>query len=133
MGKSDLKIVKETDTYADHLELAKTPAELRGYFVNQAKPILDEYIGSALGTSELKSNNSDARQETWKLLRDIILGAGNLQKIEAGSTAEVVNMLSDGRITFQEAKELMNMLSTKSEIDDLKVLLEKMDDLNVNG
>jgi hypothetical protein len=61
MSKQKLNLVKETDTFADRLELAKTPAELRMYFLNQAKPILDEYIGSALGETELKSNNSDTR------------------------------------------------------------------------
>ena len=116
-------------TKAEGIELAKTPAELRAYFVNKAKPMIDEYIGAALGKSELKSTNSDARKETWGLLRDIINSAGNLTKIDAENTKDVIKMLKDGAITIQDAKDLMQMLSTQSDIEDIKVLLEKVNQL----
>lgn len=111
---------------AEDLELARTPAQLRAYFVNKAKPMIDEYIGAALGHSELKSNNSDARKETWGLLRDIINSAGNLHRIEAENTKDVIGMLKEGSISISDAKELMHMLSLQSDIEDVKKLLEKV-------
>ena len=126
---------KENDgslTIAESIELAKTPAELRAYFVNKAKPRMDEYIWSALGTSELSSNNNDARNETWGLLRDIINSAGNITKLDAENTHDVITMLKDGKISIQDAKALMDMLSIKSDMDDVKKLLEAVTAMN-NG
>ncbi len=74
-----------------------------------------------------------ARKMVMNAIIPMLQQAGDVQKVEAESTQDVIGLLKEGVVTFVEAKELMQMLSTKSEIDDLKKLLEKMNDLQISN
>jgi hypothetical protein len=113
--------------------MKRTPSELRDEFIQKAYPIIDEYINAALGTSEFKATSTDARTQVWDTIKTVILGATTLQKINAESTNNIIQMLANGDISIDQAMKLMSILEKQSNIDDLKEMKDKLDTLVSKG
>ncbi len=112
--------------------------QLRQILLNEAEDIVKEKIAQAKGKSgplghTSHTNMKKEQDKIWDVLVPIIQQANDTQRVEAESTHDVIGLLKEGTVSFAEAKDLMHMLSTKSEIDDLKKLLENMDDLQISN
>ena len=89
------------------------------------------FIGVALGEKVFTGGKSQeaAANKVWDTLTPVIKRISEARSLDANSTADVIVMLKEGKLSLAEARELMQMLSTKSDIEDMKALLEKMEAL----
>ena len=111
--------------------------ELRKILLEESADIVREKVAQAKGISGPLGHTSHTGQKKeqekiWEVLVPIIQQAGDAQRIEAESVHDVIGLLKDGAITFTEARQLMDMLSTKSDIEDMKELLKKMEVLSAD-
>ena len=109
--------------------------EARAQLLSGSGPIIKSLLRDATGErNEENGGYYNVDKQARKIVLDAIIpmlqAAGDTQKIEASTAADVVRLLGEGLLTFIEARELMNMLSTKSDIEDMKLLLEKMEALS---
>ena len=107
-----------------------TIESIRKRFLQDSEEVLNEIRARTLG---LKSDNVSADAEFlkkyWDAIVPMIHGAGDLKKIEASTTADIITMLKEGEITIRDAKDLMQLLSVQSDIEDIKALLVKVNQL----
>ena len=117
-------LVQETDG---------SPEAIHAAMLKGLLPLADEMIDVSTGRIKgFSSSNNFAIKEGWEFLKDVIRDAGAAQKINAENTADVINLLSEGKLSISDAKELMNMLSLKSDIEDIKILLQRVNQLTDN-
>ena len=110
-----------------------SPEEIHAAMLKGLLPLADEMIDVSTGRIKgFSSSNNFAIKEGWEFLKDVIRDAGAAQKINAENTADVITLLKDGKLSIGDAKELMNMLSLKSDIEDVKLLLERVNQLTDN-
>lgn len=102
-----------------------TASELKLKFLEAAEPILYEYIGAALGTSELKSTNAGCRAEVWSLMKELILKASDTMRpedscgLEITCSKDITKFVKEGKLTVEDGKTLLAMYKTIAEIDSL--------------
>ena len=75
--------------------------------------------------------DKDARKIVMDAIIPMLQAAGDTQKIEAGTTAQIINMLSEGAITIQEAKSLMEVINVQTNIESMKELVAKMNTFGI--
>lgn len=92
--------------------------ELKQYFLDNAEPLVKQYIDAALGNGELKSTNADARTEVWDVLKTLMLQASDKLDVEITSAQDVLNAVSKGRCTFKEGEQLLDLYKKMSDIDN---------------
>jgi len=86
--------------------------QLKQQFLEKASPLIDEYIGAALGTRELSSTSAVCRDEVWKLLKTIILDSSSSVSIEARTMEEILVAVSSGQCTLEEGAKLLEMYTS---------------------
>lgn len=104
-----------------------TASQLKAKFLELAEPILDEYVGAALGHTEIKSTNAGCRAEVWSLLRELILKASDTMAPKKGvdlditvtSAGDVIKAVNSGKITIDEGKQILLMLKTAAETNQI--------------
>ncbi len=107
--------------------------DVRSRFLIRAVNIMEQYIDDAVNDDPAhRTQRNGAQAKIFDALIPVIQSAGDVQKIEAGNTSDVLALLREGIVTFTEARDLMQMLSTKSDIEDMKILLEKMEALSAD-
>lgn len=105
--------------------------DVRSRFLIRAVNIMEQYIDDAVNDDPAhRTQRNGAQAKIFDALIPIIQSSGDIQKIEAESAQDVLGLLKEGIVTFVEARDLMTMLSTKSDIEDMKNLLEKMEALS---
>jgi len=108
-------------------------SELRAKFLENAEDVVVSVTNSATGKPDHILENplidEEAYSKTWDLARDIILASTDAVKIEARTTEGIINAVCNGNITIIEAKELMGLLQTKQNIDELPNLIVKLEEL----
>ena len=94
------------------------PHELIQKFLDEyAEELLTMYGEAATGKTTFLGTIESARTECWKLLCEIVSKAKDLESTNAKNTAEVLALLSDGKITIDECLKLMDILVQKSNIE----------------
>ena len=115
-------------------ELNITGKALRSRFLAKAEKIMDLYLDDAINvTAENRTSSKESQKKIFDALIPILQSSGDIQKVEVESTASIIEMLKQGTLTFLEAKQLMDMLSIKSDMDDVKKLLEAVNQMNGNS
>ena len=111
--------------------MSMTASKLRGKFVEQAEFILDKYIELAKDDSEEHRTESiKAQNRIFDALVPMLQSAGDVQRIRAGSTGDIFNLLKRGKITVAEAERLMSMLHKDFEMTALPELMAQFEELN---
>ena len=125
---------------AENKENKMNAKDARSMLLSGCQPLIDDILILAIGkkNSEFPENgrlnvNEGARKQVLDIIAPMLQSAGDTQKIEAESTGSIIECLKQGTITFTEAKELMNMLSVQSDIEDVKKLLLAVDRLEATG
>ena len=107
--------------------------ELADAFLLRADDIIDEIHCRTMGEDSIYPDASNTMiMKYFDIFADItrnLAEVGEIQRITAESTADVITMLKQGELTIRDAKDLMQLLSTQSDIEDMKKLLEKMEAL----
>jgi len=106
-----------------------TPNKLRAEFIREAKPVMDAYLDVSKGTGVLKGNK-EINAKVWDVLSQIILQADDLRKIHATTHTDILKLLRRGKVTISEAKELMEIMKSVFEMEELPKLMEKFGELS---
>lgn len=95
-----------------------TAQELKDHFMSLAWPLVGEYVNAALGHSELKSTSSACREEVWELIKTLMLKSSNKLEMQVDSPRDVIEAVSGGHCTIQEAEQLLAMFKQVQEIEN---------------
>lgn len=96
-----------------------TAQELKQFFLDNAQPLVKQYIDAALGNAELKSTNMSAREEVWGVLKQLMLSSSDKLDIDINSAQDVLDAVSKGKCTFEEASKLLEMYKKMKEIENV--------------
>ncbi len=110
-----------------------TAKEARALLLSGCKPMITDLLAMANGDEnnefpERRVNvNIKAREIVLAIIAPMMQAESDMGMVLAESTHDVISLLKSGTISIQDAKDLMNMLSVKSDIDDVKKLIARMD------
>ena len=90
---------------------------LKQRLLENAAPLVDQYIAAALGTGELESTNPGAREEVWDVLKQLMLQSSNKIDIDIKSAQDVLDAVTAGKCTFDEADKLMKLYEGAKKIE----------------
>ena len=111
--------------------------EIADEFLLRTEDIIEEIHCRTMGEeSAFPEANLSMLMKYFDIYAEIVKNVtevGEIQKIEAETTADIIKMLKDGGITIRDAKDLMSMLSIQSDIEDIKTLLAKVQQLTGDG
>ena len=109
--------------------------ELRKKLLENSDQVLDKvlYLLSGKDDAVLNPWEREAIDVLYPTLHQIIINANDLKKIDAESTKDITRALSQGKITAQEAIQLMSMLQMKFDIDDANNLMQQLMALKSGG
>ena len=107
--------------------------EIADAFLLRTDDIIEEIHCRTMGEASLFPEASTAMlNKYFDIYADMVkslVEVGDIQKIEVEASADIIRMLKTGDITIRDAKELMHLLSTQSDIEDVKLLLQKVSQL----
>jgi len=116
-------VVKLTKAKVEEVKTVRhTAQELKQYFLDNAQPLVKEYIDAALGKGELKSTNMSAREEVWGVLKQLMLNSSDKLDIDINSAQDVLKAVSNGKCTFAEGEKLLEMYKKMSDIENVGAL-----------
>ena len=120
-----MKIVKN-----DKDETYETAIDARKDFLSHSQRVIS-LLGKELNNAEFEMSISQRKAVNlmFPIIGTMINGVNDRQQIEAENTKDIIKMLKDGALSIAEAKDLMQMLSVQSDIEDIKQLLEKVNQL----
>ena len=117
-----------------------TPSKIRAHFLKNAFPLVDEYIGAALGTSRMNANNAIAQNAVWEILKQIILEAKNPAPMMdlRGKTIDeqvdkILTMVSEQKCTLDEGKEYLSLVQQGLELTEIPKMVKQMESLEALG
>jgi hypothetical protein len=97
---------------------------LRQKLTDEAEFVIDQYIARAKDMSlEHKTDSINAQREIWTAIIPILQQAGDIKKLEAKNSADVIKLVGTGKITVAEAKDLMLLFHQQMEIEEVPKLL----------
>ena len=107
--------------------------EIADRFLERADDIIEEIHARTMGeespfpeaSSVMITKYFDLYVEITKNLVEV----GDIQRITANSTADIISMLKNGEITISDAKDLMQLLSTQAEIKSAQKMIEHINKL----
>lgn len=139
---------KDEFTDSDYIELAKIqerkkmdlvndPIKMRQYFLEEASPLLDQMIQASLGNKKIESNDEYATREVWGMLKEIISSASNQAplidlkgKTISDQIDSILTHVSTGKITFDQAKDYMSLVSSGFNLRTLPGLVIQLEALS---
>ena len=114
----------------------KNAREMRTVLIEGALPALEklmEVFTDDKGEHQLTSDQADTMNMIWPTLSTMIAKESDYIKIDAKNTSAIIELLAEGKITISDAKDFMNLLSVQSDIEDIKTLLAKVQQLTGDG
>jgi len=96
-----------------------TAQELKQYFLDNAEPLVKQYIDAALGSGTLASTNAGAREEVWSVLKTLMLQSSDKLDIEIKSAQDILDAVSSGKCTFEEAEKLLGLYEKMKKISTM--------------
>lgn len=138
---------KSVFTDREEMELAKNferkmqeimidPSKMRRHFLLGSAPILDNMIDMATGGTKLGSSDTYAFTQVWEILRGIISTANNPTpmidlkgKDVSEQIDEILTQVTEGKLSFDEAKEFMSLVSSGFNLQELPKLMAKLEAL----
>jgi len=91
--------------------------ELKQFFLDNAEPLVKEYIDAALGKGELQSTNAGAREEVWQLLAHLMKQSSEKIDINIESAEDVIKAVTQGKCTMLEGEQLLKLYKIARDIE----------------
>ena len=98
----------------------KSPTELKKYFLEQAQPLIEQYINAAIGSQPLASTNAVARNEVWGVLKTLMLQSSDKIDIDTTNAEAVIKAVTSGKCTLAEGQQLMDMFQKLKTINQVE-------------
>lgn len=109
--------------------MIESAKKIRQDFIEGVTPFVKDYVAVARGEGVMPHLDKDARAAVWDVAKQIILEAGDQQKIKAKNTTQVLALLKAGKVSVAEAKDLMTMLDIKTDIEEAPRIREALEKL----
>jgi hypothetical protein len=97
-----------------------TAQELKKHFLDIAWPIVDSYVNAALGHEDLKSTNSNCREEVWELVKKLMVQSSDKMNLAISEPLDIIKAVECGECTFKEAEQLLDMYKRVKEIENIE-------------
>lgn len=91
--------------------------QLKVSFLENAAPLVKQYVDAALGTAEFESVSSHAREEVWEILKELMLKSSDKLNLSLQSTKDVLDAVSSGKCTMKEGEELLKLFKQAKDIE----------------
>ena len=125
------EIEEASKKYRD--DIMTDPVKMKQHFLKGAYPILNKILNDASSPKKNAPRPSYETTEVWEVLRGIITSASNPAPLIdlKGKTItlqidEILTNLTDQKITMDEAKDLMGLVSSGFNLQQLPLLMEKL-------
>ena len=129
-NKTDFVYTKAQDVPIEK----RTGEALRTQLISGLVPYVEEYLDILSGAKDKHNcGNPYYVQQAMEITKDIVKSAGDLKIIEAQNATEVLKLLKTGKITIQEAKDLMEIMASKTNIDIANELMKPEGSGNETG
>lgn len=107
-----------------------TPLNIRNKVLDSAPDIVDLLHGLITNSSKgIAKTQQMAIDTLWPTIHAVAIKAQDREAIEAKTSQDIVGLLSKGKVSITEAKDLMSMLRDKSDIDDVRDLMARIEEL----
>jgi len=117
-------------------EIMLDPTKMRQHFLKSAAPVLDNMLEIARGDKTKSKNDEWATREVWEVLKTVITTANDpapLINLKGKSITDqidaILTKVSEQKITINEAKEYMSLVSSGFNLQQLPQLLAKLEAL----
>ena len=90
--------------------------ELKQHFLESAWPIVDAYVKAALGVEDIKSLNSNCREEVWDLIKKLMIQSSDKLELDIESPSDILKAVESGKCTFEEGEKLLALYKQVREI-----------------
>ncbi|MBO1924572.1 hypothetical protein [Thiomicrorhabdus sp. 6S3-12] len=119
------------NTLANEVKTLNTADEVRAVMIQGLSTFVHDYILVLKGEKQdFACRNAFAINNAMDLIQHLSRSASDLKKLEAENTQEVLKALKSGKISLHDAKWLMDILKTESDITDLKELVNALNAAN---
>ena len=107
-----------------------TPLQIRSEILKSAPDIIVLLSDLVKHPSKGISKTQQMAIDTlWPTIHTVAIKAQDREAIEAKTSQDIVGLLSKGKVSITEAKDLMSMLRDKSDIDDIRDLMARIEEL----
>lgn len=127
----ELEENKEKETN-QNVSVRVSAQALKVHFLNSAWPIVDAYIGAALGTEDIESLNSNCREEVWDLVKQLMIQSSDKLDLQITNVEDILKAVENGDCTFEEGDKLMSLYKKAKEIENHSGLGGGGDGLTIN-
>ena len=120
----------EVKNNLEHLMSETSIHEITDVLLSGAKSLVEHKVRRALGLPSLLDRSYvDPKEynDVWEALVPMMQSLTIREKINAENSKQILSLLSKGKINITEAKELMNILKVKSEIEELPKLIDALE------
>jgi len=95
---------------------------LKQYFLENAAPLVKQYIDAALGVAEIQSTNATAREEVWDVLKQLMLQSSDKLEISIEKADDILTAVSQGKCTFEEGEKLLSLYKKLKEVNEVALI-----------
>ena len=116
-------------------EMMSNPTKMKQYFLEHSAPIMDDILAYANGSRKLNgSQDKYYMNEVWEVLKCILNGANTPApmidirgKKVSEQIDEILTSVTEGKITFDDAKNYMSLVSSGFDIQELPKLMATLE------
>ena len=118
---------KENEHKNDNCTAQSLRTQVLSHGVDMIKTLQNSYIHD----EKLSNNQMVAFEHLWPIITNLVAQTDDLKRIKAKTASDVISAVTKGKMTAKEGKDLMSLMQSKFEMEELTELLEKMDELNI--
>ena len=115
---------------------SKTGKDIRQYVLDNVEPIMETVMQGAIESSPhnaLSNQQMTLISLVWPMLTKVVTDASDNVNLFAQNTNDVISLISKGRVSLEEAIQLMGILRTQSDVEDIKAISEKLEMLGAHS
>ena len=101
------------------------------FLIDNAEFLLNEWSKVLKGKGKFSCESTIHLGRAIELLEKVLLAADDLKMQEAVTVDTVMTGVQKGKVSVREAKELLELIRTKQDIEELPKLIAAMDALRV--
>jgi len=111
----------------DHHAIKNTTSQdIRKQVLDHSIPMIEMVQKAIYKDQSLTGNQHINLDRLWPVIENILKQTSDIQKIEAKNASDVIKLISDGKITLEDAQKFLLIMKTQVEIDELPKLMEKL-------
>lgn len=95
----------------------QTAQQLKQKFLEDAAPLVQQYVDAALGVADFNSMNAGAREEVWGVLKQLMLQSSDKLELDIQTAEDVLEAVSQGKCTFEEGEKLLSLFKKVKDIE----------------